>query len=195
MRRTALTLLLVVLASLMLTSCFHHPVSLSFEGGFEGDLSAWQTGADVPMDPNNPGNPVAWSISASLDQAVEGDRSARFELDGSQDDGTIWLTRAFEIPANQRIDVDLDFQLWNETLSMANTLINVAAYAGPQPPEAEGDFNTERPGNRVEGWDEYEYQFSTQSSANGQIWVAFGISVVWETQVVYHIDEVNVEIE
>lgn len=195
MRRTALTVLLVVLGPLLLTSCFHNPVSLSFEDGFEGDLSTWQMGADVPMDPNNPGNPVAWSIQASLDQAAEGNRSARFELDGSQDDGTIWLTRAFEVPANERIDVDLDFQLWNEGPSMANTLIKVAAYAGPQPPEAEGDFNTERPGNRVEGWDEYEYRFSAQSSADGQIWVAFGISVVWETQVVYYIDDVNVEIE
>ncbi len=194
MRRVLTSALLLAALPVLLTACFHDPLSVSFQEDFETDLTSWETGADVPMDPNNPGNPVAWSIDVSPEQAAEGERSARFELDGLQDDGTIWLTRAFEVPANRTVDVDLDLLLWNDTQS-ANTLIQVAAYGGPQPPQAEGDFNTERPGNRVEGWDEYTYRFSVQSNANGRIWVAFGISVVWEAQVVYHIDDVNVEIE
>ena len=195
MRRVLASALLLVALPGLLSACFHDPISVSFHEDFETDLTSWETDADVPTDPNNPGNPVAWSITVSQERAAEGERSARFELDGSQDDGTVWLTRAFEVPPNQSIDVDLDFQLWNRSQSMANTLIKVAAYAGAQPPQAEADFNTERPGNRVEGWDEYEYRFSTPSSAEGQVWVAFGISVVWETQVVYYIDDVNVEID
>jgi len=195
MRRSLLITALIVTVPLLLTACFHDPISLSYRGSFEGDLSNWEISADVPMDPNNPGNRVAWSIAGSEEQAAEGNRSAKFELDGSQDDGTIWLARAFDVPANQRVNVDLGFQLWSQSQSMANTLINVAAYAGPQPPEVEQDFNTERPGNRVEGWDEYNYRFSAQSSPAGQVWIAFGISVVWETQVFYYIDDVSVEID
>mgnify|MGYP006277569747 CR=1 FL=1 len=195
MRWILLTTTLIAIVPLLLTACFHDPLSISDHEGFEAGLGDWEQGADVPDDPNNPGHPVAWSISGSTEQAAEGSRSAKFELDGSQDDGTIWLVRAFDVPANQSVNVDLDFQLWSPSQSMANTLINVAAYAGPQPPEVEQDFNTERRGNRVEGWDVYDYRFSAQSGSGGQVWVAFGISVVWETQVVYYIDDVNVEID
>ncbi|MFB6285469.1 MAG: hypothetical protein ABEK03_02670 [Candidatus Bipolaricaulia bacterium] len=196
MRRTALTLLLVVLGPLMLTSCFHDPVSLSFEGGFEGgDLSAWQTGADVPEDPNNPGNPVAWAIEASSERAETGQRSARFFLDGRQDDGTIWLARPFDVPPNAQLNVSLSFQLWSQTASMANEITQASVYAGPSAPQAESDFNTERPGYRVAGWDAYRYQLAAQSGSDGQLWVAVGINVVWETEVTHYLDDVQIEME
>lgn len=194
MRRFLQLVPLLASFPLLLTACFHDPFSISYQEGFEGDLSNWERGAHVPEDPNNPGNPVAWSIDVSDEQADEGSHSAKYQLDGRQDDGTIWLARAFTVPASQDVEVDLDFQLWNESQSM-NTLIKVAAYAGPQPPEVEQDFNTERPGNRADGWDEYDYRFSTVSNDEGQVWVAVGISVVWETQVVYYVDDVNVEID
>jgi CheY-like chemotaxis protein len=44
-----------------------------FEERFEGSLDGWQQGADVPDDPVRPGQPVAWSIEVSSEQAAEGD--------------------------------------------------------------------------------------------------------------------------
>ncbi len=33
-----------------------------------------------------------------------------------------------------------------------------------------------------------------RSDSKGRLWVAFGISVVWETKVTYFIDDVRIEI-
>ena len=195
MRRTLLVLLLAVMGPWLLTSCVHDPVSLSFGDGFEGDLSAWQTGADVPEDPNNPGHPVAWAIETSAEQAASGQQSARLFLDGRQDDGTIWLARSFDVPADVQFEVSLDFQLWSQTASPANEITQASAYAGASAPAAELDFNTERSGNRVAGWDTYSYQFAAQSGTDGQLWVAVGINVVWETEVTHYLDDVQIEIE
>jgi hypothetical protein len=162
--------------------------------GFESGLEGWQTGADVPGDPNNPGQPVAWSIEASDEQAAAGQQSARFTLDGSQDDGTIWLARELAVPANAELRVALSLQLWSVSESF-NTLANVAAYAGPQPPETEEDFDTSKPADLAEGWHRYDFTFPVHSDAQGRVWVAAGISVVWETEVTYFLDDLQITID
>src|SRR5436190_309876 len=62
---------------------------VTLSDGFEGGLINWVQDADLPNDPNNPGQPVAAFITVSTEQALEGSHSARFSLDGTQDDGTI----------------------------------------------------------------------------------------------------------
>lgn len=161
---------------------------------FEAGLGNWQTGSDVPEDPNRPGQPVAWSITPSREQASEGQNSVRFVLDGVADDGTIWLVRSFDVPPDQDLLVNLAFDLWSESESF-NTLAMVAAYAGPRPPEAEGDFDLSQPANLASGWRRYTYDIPTRSDPNGRVWVAVGISVVWETEVTYYVDNLQVEIQ
>lgn len=165
-----------------------------FHEGFESGLEGWEQGADVPQDPNNPGQPVAWSIDASDEQAVEGTQSARFVLDGSQDDGTIWLARELQVPADTELVIDLTFDLWSTSESF-NRLANVAAYAGLYPPEVETDFDTSQPANLAEGWQRYFYNFPVRSDAQGRLWVAVGISVVWETEVTYFIDGMQLAVD
>ncbi|MGC9334650.1 MAG: hypothetical protein ACP5JJ_10910, partial [Anaerolineae bacterium] len=84
-----------------------------FEERFEESLDAWQQGADVPEDPERPGQPISWSIEMSPDQVVEGSSSARFALDGKQDDGTIWLAHPLDVPAEVAYRVRLAFDLWS----------------------------------------------------------------------------------
>ncbi|HSJ57137.1 MAG TPA: hypothetical protein VLC95_08145 [Anaerolineae bacterium] len=165
----------------------------SFRDGFEDGLGAWELGADVPEDPNNPGRPVAWDIEASGDQAVNGRRSVRLELDGSQDDGIIWLARSFKVPANTDLNAHLSFWLWSPSESF-NTLARVAAYVGSEAPSVEQDFDTAQPADQAEGWRLYEYDLAFNSGAGGQAWIAAGISVVWETEVVYFIDDVELSL-
>jgi hypothetical protein len=164
-----------------------------FEEGFEGGLGAWQQGADVPDDPARPGQPVEWSIEPSADQAAEGTSSARLTLDGKQDDGTIWLARPVSVAAGELARVHLSFELWSESESF-NTLANVAAYAGAQPPVAEEDFDLSQVANKAEGWMTYDYTFDVRGNAEGHAWVAVGISAVWETQMTYYIDNVQVDL-
>lgn len=164
-----------------------------FEEGFEGSLDGWQQGADVPDDPAHPGQPVDWSIEVSSDQAAEGTSSARFALDGKQDDGTIWLARPFSVAAGELARVHLSFELWSESESF-NTLANVAAYVGAQPPGSESDFDLSQVANKVEGWVTYDYSFDVRGNAEGQAWVAVGISAVWETEMTYYLDNVQVDL-
>jgi len=161
--------------------------------GFESGLAGWQPGADVPEDPSNPGQPVAWTIETSDEQASEGRESAKFTLDGSQDDGTIWLARELAVPPDSDLTVTLSLQLWSASESF-NTLANVAAYAGPQPPQVEEDFDTSRAANLAEGWRRYDFSFPVRSDAQGRVWVAAGISVVWETEVTYFLDDLQITI-
>lgn len=166
---------------------------ISFADGFEDGLGNWTQGSDVPEDPNNPGHPVAWSITQSSDQALDGQHSARFYLDGSQDDGTIWLVREFDVVAGGTYRVTLSFALWSETESF-NTLAKVAAYAGGKAPDAEADFNVEMAANEVAGWKTYHYVIDATATLNGRIRVALGISAVWEAELTYYIDDVEIEI-
>ena len=153
--------------------------SLPFQEGFEGGLGGWQKGSDVPEDPDRPGEPIAWDIEISPDEAAEGGSSARFTIDGKQDDGTIWLTRPLAVEPDEALRIHLSFDLWSASESF-NTLAKVAAYAGLQPPSDENDFDTTQPANLVAGWRTYDYTFEIPGSGDGQVWVALGISAVWE---------------
>jgi hypothetical protein len=203
--------LLAVIVALLLTGCapVGGPVTpaptdiptptppewpLLFDEGFESGLEGWDQGADVPEDPNNPGQPVAWSIEASGEQALEGVQSARFTLDGSADDGTIWLVKELAVPPETELAIAISFQVWSASESF-NTLARVAAYAGPRPPEAEEDLDTSQPANLAEGWRRYDYSFPVRSGPEGRLWVAAGISVVWEAQVTYYMDRIEVVID
>jgi hypothetical protein len=162
-----------------------------FADGFEGGLGAWQGDFDLPQDPNDPGDVVDWSITQSGEQAFEGSFSARYFLDGRQDDGTIWLVRALDVAPNADVLVHLQFQLWSESESF-NTLAAVVAYAGVDPPQQEADFDLTRRANDVTGWAPYEYAFPVRTDATGRIHVALGISAVWEAEMVYFLDDVRV---
>lgn len=165
-----------------------------FTDGFEAGLGAWETGFDLPMDPNNPGEVVAWSIAASGERAAEGSLSARFYLDGRQDDGTIWIVRTLDAPPDQDVVVRLDFALWSESESF-NDLAVVVAYAGVAPPAVEADFDLTRRANQVAGWAPYAYRLPVRTDARGRIHVALGISAVWETEMVYFVDAVQACLE
>ena len=168
--------------------------TLNAADDFETDLSQWTTGGDVPRDPNHPGQDIAWDITIRRDRAYQGLQSAQFTLDGRQDDGTIWLQRAFTTSLDRSYRVTLSFQFWSEDASF-NTIAKVAAYAGPQAPAVEADFNTTLAANLVAGWRSYNYSFTTRSSDEGQLWVAFGISAVWEAQITYYLDNVEITVE
>jgi hypothetical protein len=170
------------------------PCTVALADGFERGVDGWQQGFDLPPDPNRPGQLVAWSITPSGEQAAEGATSARFYLDGRQDDGTIWLVRTFDVAPDTDVLVTLRFQLWSVDESF-NTIAAVVAYAGSTAPAREADFDRSRRANDAAGWASYEYVLPARTDATGRIHVAFGVSAVWETEMVYFVDDVDVCIE
>jgi hypothetical protein len=199
-RRNAPMLLLaasLLLTVTSLTACTPRtqagPYKASFRESFEAGLIGWETGADVPEDGERPG-PVDWSIEVSDAQASDGQLSARFFLDGKHDDGTIWLVRSFNVPGDMELTVTMSFDAWSESESF-NTMGKVAAYAGPRRPNQEGDFDLSQALNQAAGWRQYGYSFVLRTGADRQLWVALGITAVWETQLTYYFDNLVLKIE
>lgn len=162
-------------------------VRQSFEIGWEG----WQKGSDVPQDPNT-NRPVEWAIELSTKQFKEGYGSARFFLDGRQDDGTIWLAKLLTVPKGRPLIVNLSFYLWSPEQS-DNRRAYVVAYAGALMPVAEAEFAHKEPADKTKGWRRYQFTMPV-ASTEGELWVALGISVAWETLLEYFIDEIRVEV-
>jgi hypothetical protein len=165
----------------------------SFSDDFENGLDLWTTSGHVPDDPNNPGHSVEWNIELSTNQSVSPNHSALFTIDGLQDDGAIWIERKLTVEPNAVKNVNVTFELWSVSESF-NTMAVVIGYAGSENPSSEGDFEVIGPANQVEGWMTYSFSREVTADSNGDIYVALGISVVWETQITHFVDDVNVQI-
>lgn len=153
-------------------------------GDFEDGLSHWTVGTDLPDDPNNPGQKVAAEATTTTAQAANGQHALELYIDGSQDDGTIWVQQAADLSTVDSLSVEV----YSEQESF-NTITKLAVYTGPAPEDglSEGDFDTSRATETHEGWDGFEYEVDH----DGQGIVAVGISVVWETEVVRYLDAVT----
>jgi hypothetical protein len=159
----------------------------SFEDGFE----RWEAGSDVPEDPNRMGEPVDWQVVIEGNISFSGDRSVLLYIDGRQDDGTIWIQRQFTFETEIR-NANVKFQFWSESESF-NTLAAVVGYVGNTTPEVEDDFQVLGSANEAEGWK--SYSFASEIDDSGNVYVAIGISVRWETQMTYYIDDVSIVID
>jgi len=161
--------------------------------GFEDGFSDWVADAYVPLDPNNPGHSVEWNISLVTSTAKSGQYSVRLFIDGSMDDGTIWIERRIGTKKNTQVQVKISLQFYSEQESF-NTIAAVVAYAGVRSPESEEDFTVVGSANEVAGWKEYSLETTVNTDSSEELWFAVGISVRWETQMIYFIDDVQIEI-
>jgi hypothetical protein len=161
--------------------------------GFEEGLGDWVKGADLPLDPNNPGHHVAWNISRVTTVSSAGQYSLELYIDGRQDDGTIWIMKEIQVKNSSQIHVSLSFEFYSEQESF-NVIAGVCAYAGSSPPTVEGDFVVLGPANEVAGWKRYDYDETLQTGSKGEVWIAMGITVRWETEMTYNVDDVKISI-
>lgn len=166
----------------------------TFKEDFENGFGEWVVDAEVPFDPNKPGNYVEWNITRSTDVASSGQYSLKLFIDGRQDDGTIWIERKIPIKKGIRIRVSMSFDFYSEYESQANTIAVICAYVGLRNPTSEEHFTVIGNANEVEGWKRYDYTIDIDTSSNEAIWVALGISVRWETYMTYYIDNIEVTI-
>jgi len=161
---------------------------------FENDFGGWVADADVPPDPNNPGHTVEWSITRATTTAHSGQYSLRFFIDGRQDDGTIWIEQKITTRRNTQVQIQVSFELYSERESY-NTIAGVCVYIGVRNPETEIDFTVLGTANQVAGWKKYTYTTTIETDSTGEIWIAAGITVRWETTMTYFIDDIEVEIK
>jgi hypothetical protein len=169
------------------------PKPVAYDEGFEEGFGGWIGGADVPPDPNNPGSPVDWNISRVTSPVKSGQYSVELYIDGRQDDGTVWIEKALSVRKNAQIQVKVSFDFYSESESF-NVIAGVVGFAGTSNPEVEADFTVLGQANDVSGWKRYTHTATVNTGASGEVWVAVGISVRWETEMTYNLDDVKVTI-
>ncbi|MFB6137690.1 MAG: hypothetical protein ABEJ42_05035 [Halobacteriaceae archaeon] len=153
----------------------------SFELGWSG----WSIGRHLPEDPNREGEQdVAHEVGVTTWRASDGLASCRLVVDGSQDDGTLWVQQPVDLRGYRSISVDY------RVSDSFNHIRNAAVYAGPVPEEplTEPDFDTSQSleGHPSKGWRTFSYPVEH----DGPGLVAVGFSVVWETRADAHLDDV-----
>jgi hypothetical protein len=146
------------------------------------------------LDPNNPGQPVEWHISLVSNLSHSGQNSLRLFIDGSQDDGTIWVEKGITVQKNSQIHVRVSFWFYSAQQSDA-VIADVCAYANVANPEVEADFTVLGPANEVAGWKEYALMANLYTGSSDRLWIAVGISVRWETHMTYYIDDIEIQIQ
>ncbi len=152
----------------------------SFETGFEG----WV--------PNSDGLAKAWTIDRDTKQASDGIYSLLYWTDGSFDDGTVWVEQQFKVLPFQTVNVDLSFDLWADAPGRNGW--PVVAYAGAREPKAEIDFTIIGEDLDHEGWKTYGHTDKVTADESGEVWVAFGVSVTWETPRTHSVDCANLTV-
>ena len=185
-------LILVVVAAVALISMLRMNIAPPLIEDFEHDFGEWTANADVPLDPNNSDSPVQWHIRRSSNVSRSGNYSAEFFIDGRHDDGTIWLERKINVQPNAQIRLTLSFFFYSEEESF-NTLAAIVAYAGTAKPTTEEDFSVVGTANEAAGWKNYKFNPTVNTDSSGEAYVALGISVRWETLIVYYIDDVVID--
>jgi hypothetical protein len=155
-------------------------------GSFEDDWAAWTVGRHLPEDPNREGDrEVASAAGVTTETATDGTTACRLFIDGSQDDGTVWVQQPVDLTDYAYLAVDY------EVSTSFNQIRNAAVYAGPRPddPLTETDFDTEQSleGHDAEGWKTLTYDVDH----DGPGLVAVGFSVVWETEIAARLDNVR----
>jgi len=186
------TITVIVLVASTALGFYLYPKSILIYDGFEDCLCGWTTGADVPQDPNNPGNEIFWDIFRTTSVAHSGIYSLNLSIDGRQDDGTIWIERRVPVNPNSNIRVKVFFYLYSKFESQANTIAGVVAYVGMSEPKVEEDFQCLGTANQVSGWREYYYSKNLNTGLSDEVWIALGITVLWETYMSYAIDDVRI---
>jgi hypothetical protein len=145
-------------------------------GSFEDGWTGWAVGRDLPADPNyETERPVASEAAISTRAATDGIAACRLFIDGSQDDGTVWVQQPVDLTGYTHLAVDY------RVSDSFNEIRKPAVYAGPQPDEGleEADFDTSKSleGHDAPGWKTFTYD--VQHDGPGLL--AVGFSIVWET--------------
>jgi hypothetical protein len=110
--------------------------------------------------------------------------------DGFGDDGTLWIEKQFAVESGFPTNVALTFQQFNDFQSDFNSF-QVKVAISTENPNQQADFATIGSTDVAEGWVPFAYE-ETITSPSGQVWVALGIRVAWETHRDYWIDHVVV---
>lgn len=159
---------------------------------FENKVLDWQIGKDLPIDPNTH-LPVYASVQTTNIRSRTGEFSLLLQIDGRQDDGTIWIAKNITLGGAKFGKIEMAFYVFSEQASF-NVKANVVAYVGPCPPLNESYFEVLGNADRKTGWTEFIVEKNIFFKNTDYAWIALGITVAWETILEYTIDDITVRL-
>ena len=167
--------------------------TITLKDDFEDGLDSWTTDAEVPENPNNPGQNVTWTIGLTpYENSNSENHSVLFAIDGGQGDGAIWIERKLSLqPYDAVKNISVTFRLWSEDESF-NTIAAVIGYVGNRNPSSEDYFHVLGVANQVAGWKTYTFNSEVTVDSDLNAYVALGIAVRWETTMEYYVDDVEI---
>lgn len=183
MRYASLSLVFLAASALPIHAVRAQSVFESFETGF-GD---WTVDSHImSVQPEQ----FIYTVTRSQAQAQDGVWSLEFFMDGSNDDGSVWIARTVDLPAGLW-DVAVDFQVWVPVASETNIWPRIA-FIDTFQPQVESDFAFIDPLSLPAGWSPFTYSRTIDLSSPQQVWVALGLRVTWEGDRTYYVDSVTV---
>jgi hypothetical protein len=136
-----------------------------------------------------------YTMDRTVEQSYNGQYSVECYLDGTSGSGIAWMAHSFRAPVQTLAKLKLTFQLYNPARSDINNFA-VMAFIGTEPPRSEADFQFIGYADTVIGWRKFDYLASTMTGRDPTyVWVAFGISSVWEYSREYYMDKVTVSLK
>ena len=191
-----IAMFVVMAAALLMASGSSLAIFIEVQS-WETDMGEWTKDYDLPEDTGLHGEPesgklVYWHINRTDRMAYEGEWCLELAIDGRHDDGTIWMERI--VPANPKAPVTvvhIDLYVHSKWKSAANQW-KIVAYAGVNDPERESDFTIIGYTEPGVGWFRYRLRERVWTRGSEDIYVAFGVSVLWESYREYHFDHVTV---
>ncbi len=156
-----------------------------------GGLQSWYTDFDVPKQHMYPG-PKGFIITRSVAESYHGDHAMELFLDGTADDGTLWVERALPVEPNCLVEVTVGFEFFRYAPDDMGNFPPVAAISLLDP-EVERDFDV-IPGLYPGGWTYHTFQKTLFTGPYDMLHIGVGYTVVWESQVTQLIDLVQTQI-
>lgn len=153
-----------------------HIVNESFEDG----LTGWTVGKDLPAQLG----PDGAAAGTSTQLAADGETALELTLDGSHDDGTVWVQQHADLSTVSTLKVDA-----YSPESSFNEITQLATFTGPTKELEEIDFDRSEQVRDHSGWKTYEYPVDHE----GEGLVAVGINIVWETTATRFLDHVRLD--
>jgi hypothetical protein len=163
---------------------------------FETALDGWIGDADYLVGEND-SIALDWNVTRKTENPNKGSYSICLEIDGTQDDGAVWIERVFLVSPDDvnTKHVKVSFYIYSDNFGM-NTRALIFASVNSTNPSKEEDFDhritTITSDSYLDGW--YKFSITTKILPVDQIWVAIGIKVAWETFLEFYIDDVSVRI-
>ena len=159
---------------------------------FENDMEGWSiNGTDLNFD--------EWAVARSQDAASDGATAVKFDLTNNNDQGKIWIEKAFSFEPNRLYEVHVSYSFASADGPVGS--FNIIAGVFKQRAATRDDLipafreSTDKlkhkPGYR---WLDKHYEFAVSSGEATSLWVVIGIWGTFEVRHMYYVDSVRVEI-